>query len=157
MKTFTTVVCLFILAATSIYGQKNSVARTMQILKNREPKVKWNLHSLLKADFDYDGIADYALTGRKDNFFVIGIVKGVLTNNSKHWTLEFSENAGSQNALCSVAKARISLEPFSNDDEIADVQKLPKKSRGINLSDESCDAFHIYYNRKENQFDWWRR
>ncbi len=84
---------------------------------------------MLKGDFDYDGIVDYALSGRRGDKFIVGIVKGSLTNKSKHWTLEFSQDAGSQGALCSVMDARISLEQFSADDEIPDVRKLPKKKR----------------------------
>ncbi len=155
MKTFLTIIFLFTLSGTSVFAQKTLSA--LQLLKNREPEVKWNSRSLLKADFDYDGVTDYALSGRRGNKFVIGIVKGSLNSKSKHWTLEFSEDAGSQSSLCSVAGARISSERFASDDEIAEVRRLPKKSRGIALSDERCDAFHIYYSRKEKQFVWWRR
>ncbi len=159
MKTFLTVIFLIILCGTSVFTQKTSSKWTtaLQLLTNREPKVRWNSRSLLKADFDYDGVVDYALAGKKGNLFVVGIVKGSLTSKSKHWTLEFSQDAASQGALCSVAKAQISLERFSADDENPEVRKLPRKSRGINLSDESCDSFHIYYNRKKDRFVWWRR
>ena len=159
MKTFLTIVFLFTLSGTSAYAQKT--LSTVQLLENREPKVKWNSRSLLKADFDYDGVPDYALSGRRGDRFVVGIVKGPLNRKSKHWTLGFLENGGSQGALCSVASARINLERASSDvesgDEPEETRKLPKKSRGINLSDEHCDSFHIYYSRKEKQFVWWRR
>ncbi len=112
---------------------------------------------MLRGDFDYDGITDYALSGKRGDKFVVGIVKGSLNRKSKHWTLEFSQDAGSQGSLCSVADAQISLERFASDDEIVEVRRLPKKSRGIALSDERCDAFHIYYSRKEKQFVWRRR
>ena len=157
MKTFLTVIFLIILCGTSVFTQKTSKRTTaLQLLTNRESKVRWNSRSLLKADFDYDGVADYALAGKKGNLYVIGIVKGFPKSKSKHWTLEFSQDAGSQGALCSVADAQIRLERFSADDENPEVRKLPKKSRGINLSDEMCDSFHIYYNRKKVRFVWWR-
>ena len=44
---------------------------------------------MLKGDLDYDGITDYALSGKRGGKFVIGIVKGLLNSKSKHWTLEF--------------------------------------------------------------------
>jgi len=159
MKAFLTVIFLIILCGTSVFSQKTSLKRTkaLQLLTSHEPKVRWSSRDLLKADFDYDGVVDYALTGKKGNLFVVGIVKGSLTSKSKHWTLKFSQDAASQGALCSIADARISIERFSKDDENPDVRKLPGKSRGINLSDKSCDSFHIYYNRKEKKFVWWRR
>jgi hypothetical protein len=159
MKTFLTILFLFTLSSAFVYAQKTSSARTiaLQLLNKREPNVKWNSRSLIKGDFDYDGIADYALSGRRGDRFVVGIIKGSLNRKSKHWTLEFSQDAGSQGSLCSVADARISSERFAPDDEITEVRRLPKKSRGINLSDESCDSFHIYYSRKEKQFVLWRR
>ncbi len=67
---------------------------------------------------------------------------------SKHWTLDFSQDAGNQGALCSVAGARIRVERLSSD-QVEGVRKFPRKSRGINLYDEECDSFHIYYDRKE--------
>lgn len=160
MKTFLKIIFLVTFTSQFVYAQKTSSAVTsaLQLLKNREPKVKCNSRSLLKADFDYDGVVDYALAGKKADLFVVGVVKGSLSNKfKKHWTLEFSQDASSQSALCSVGDAKISLEQFSADDEIRDVRNLPKKSRGVNLSDKRCDAFHIYYNQREKQFAWWRR
>lgn len=111
---------------------------------------------MLKGDFDFDGVTDYALSGKRGGKFVVGTVKGSLKNDSKHWTLEFAEGSGSQSALCSAADARISLENFSSEDEIAELKNLPKTSRGINLSDDKCDVFHIYYSRGKGEFVWWR-
>jgi hypothetical protein len=127
----------------------------LSVLRLREPEVKWNPRSLLKGDFDYDGVDDYALGGRKGSLYMLGVVKGSLSGKSKHWTLEFSQDAANQGALCSGTNAGIRLERLSAE-EVEEVQRLPRKSRGINLYDEECDSFHIYYDRKEKQFVWWR-
>ncbi len=157
MKIILTVVSLLALCGASIFAQNAASARVtaLSLLRLREPEVEWNPRSLLKADFDYDGIVDYALGGKKGGLYVLGVVKGSLSGKSKHWTLEFSQDAGSQGALCSVADARIRLERLSAD-EVEGVRKLPRKSRGINLYDDRCDSFHIYYDRKEKRFVWWR-
>ena len=48
MKTLLTVIFLIALSGTSVFAQKTSSARTtaLQLLINREPKVKWSSHSL---------------------------------------------------------------------------------------------------------------
>lgn len=145
---------IFTIFGTSVFAQSKLSA--LQILKNREPQTEWNSRSLLKGDFDHDGVADYAISGKRDGKFVVGIVKGQLKRDSKHWAFEFAEGGISQNSLCSVADARISLEKLSPDEELPELQKLPKTSRGINLANGECDAFHIYYSREKNQFTWWR-
>lgn len=154
MRTTVTVVFLLTFGGVSVLAQNATSSRitALRVLRLREPEVKW---SLLKADFDYDGVDDYALGGRKGSLYVLGVVKGSLSGKSKHWTLEFSQDAGNQGALCSVTNARIRLERLSAE-EVEEVRKLPRKSRGINLSDEECDSFHIYYDRKEKRFVWWR-
>ncbi len=157
MKTILTVVCLLTSCGASVFSQNATSARVtaLSLLSLREPSVKWNRRSLLKADFDYDGVVDYALGGRKGDSFVLGIVKDSLSIQSKHWTLEFSQDAGNQGALCSVEDARIRLERLSAN-EVEEVWKLPRIIRGIKLYDDKCDSFHIYYDRKEKRFVWWR-
>lgn len=158
MKTFSTVVLLIALTGTPILAQRKAAAprlTALRLLKVREPAVKWNPQSILTGDFDYDNILDYALAGRKGVSFVVGIVKGRLNRKSKHSALEFSDGS-SQNDLCSTTSAEIGLETFAANDEIEELRNLPKNSRGINLADGLCDAFHIYYSKSEKRFVWRR-
>jgi hypothetical protein len=34
--------------------------------------------------------------------------------------------------------------------------RLRHGSRGIALSDDECDAFHIYWDPEQKRFAWWR-
>ena len=79
----------------------------LSVLRSLEPKVTWNSQTVLQADFDCDGLDDYALGGRTGDRYVVGVVQGPLTQRSKHWTLVFSADPGSQGSLCSVVTARI--------------------------------------------------
>ena len=157
MRTALTVVSLLALGGIFVLAQSTSSSRmtALSVLKLSEPEVAWNPRTLLKADFDYDGVVDYALGGRRGSSYVLGVVKGTLSDKSKHWMLEFSQDAGNQGGLCSVVSARIRLERLSLD-EVGRRRKIPRKSRGINLYDGECDSFHIYYDRKEERFVWWR-
>ncbi len=136
--------------AVTEQAQSLAPVTAVSILKSREPTVTWDQRSLLKADFDFDGIDDYVLAGRAGGRYVVGIVKGPVTSQSKHWTLGFSQNPNDQGSLCSVSAAHIELEE-------PDVEgDLPPNSKGINLSDGTCDSFHIYWDKMGKRFVWSR-
>ncbi|MDQ6786542.1 MAG: hypothetical protein M3033_06950 [Acidobacteriota bacterium] len=146
------------------FAQSSPTAFTL--LKQKYSAVYWNSKSQIKGDFDYDGVADYALRGRKGAKLVVGVVKGAVNGKSKHWTLEFGED-GSQGGLCSVKNAVITVDDIDKDyvkfasdyleaDFAARLEKLPKNSKGITLSDGKCDSFHIFWDKKIKQFTWWR-
>jgi hypothetical protein len=128
-------------------------ATALDVLKLRQPATKWDAKSLLKGDLDQDGGEDFALLGSGKDHFVVGIVHGPVDARSGGvWTLDFPWNGG-EDALCS-KHARIALEPLAENEGPEEDQ--PRNGEGINLSDDRCDAFHIYWNPKKQRFDWWR-
>jgi hypothetical protein len=48
----------------------------LDLLRQRAPGVEWNEQSLLEADLDQDGRADYALLGTARDKVVVGVVHG---------------------------------------------------------------------------------
>ena len=128
-------------------------ATALDLLKLRQPQTQWDAKSLLEADLDLDGGEDYALLGLHRDHFVVGIVHGpVHATKSGVWTLDFPWSGG-EDALCS-KHAKIELESLAENEGPAADQ--PRKGQGINLSDDRCDAFHIYWNPRKQRFDWWR-
>jgi len=134
-------------------GASAGPATALDVLKLRQPETHWDPKSLLKADLDQDGGEDFALLGRQKDGFVVGIVHGpVEAKRSGVWTLDFPANGG-EDALCS-KHAKIALEPLAeNEGPEAD---QPKQGQGINLSDNLCDAFHIYWSPQKHKYVWWR-
>jgi len=124
----------------------------LDALKLKDPATEWDGKSLLHADLDLDGGEDYAAAGVRKDRFVVGIVHGPVSAGSRVWTLDFPVN-GEEDALCS-AKAKISLEPLEENE--GPKPGHPRKGMGINLSDDQCDAFHIYWDPKEKDFQYWR-
>ncbi|HWM92665.1 MAG TPA: hypothetical protein VN493_18010 [Thermoanaerobaculia bacterium] len=118
----------------------------LDILRLREPGTKWDPSSLIKADLDEDGQEDYAVTGIRGDKLVVGIVNGPAGESCRHWILEFPWD-GTQDALCS-RKAGIKLEQIEEEGEPA--------RPGINLHDDQCDAFHIFWDPERQAYDWWR-
>lgn len=121
----------------------------VDLLRQREPDTAWDSKSLVHGDFDQDGAEDFALTGIKDDLFVVGIVKGPVAPSSRHSILKFPWGDGDQASLCS-SKARIETETIAEDDPPG------RKGLGINLNDDECDSFHIYWDPEKQEYDWWR-
>ena len=154
---FLTLAPLGLLACAGAAPTPGTPARTprtaLDVLRAREPQTAWDAKSALRADFDQDGVDDYALAGIHGDRFVVGIVQGPAGPGSRHWTLEFPWSSGSQDALCS-RNARIKVEDL---EEGGGTQPaLAKPGKGINLHDDRCDAFHIYWDPESKSFDYWR-
>lgn len=122
----------------------------LDLLRQREPDTDWDAKSLIHGDFDQDGAEDFALTGIKGgDLFIVGIVKGPVGPSSRHSILKFTWGDGDQDSLCS-KEAKIEPETFTADDPPG------RKGLGIDLHDDQCDAFHIYWDPGQNDYDWWR-
>lgn len=127
----------------------------LDVLKLKEPATAWDGKSQIEGDFDLDGTADFALTGLQGDRFVVGIVRGPVTAgraDSQVWTLDFPWD-GEEDALCS-KKAKISPEPLEENE--GPKPEHPRKGLGINLHDGECDSFHIHWNPKSKDFEYWR-
>lgn len=139
--------------APSPRGPSAGPATALDLLKLRQPETAWDKKSLLKADLDQDGGEDFAVLGRHKDRFVVGIVHGpVNAQKSGVWTLDFPTNGG-EDALCS-KHAKIALESLAENEGPETDQ--PHRGQGLNLSDDLCDAFHIYWSPRKQEFQWWR-
>lgn len=158
---------VLVILICGFYVSAQTKATALRVLQTNEPGVKWNAKSEIKGDFDYDGVTDYALRGKRGKFFVLGIVEGAVSGKSEHWTLRFGENAGDQSALCSVNSAVITVENLDKNyveyaadylepDFVAALKSLPKNSKAINIADGTCDSFNVLWDKKAKRFVWWR-
>jgi len=165
MKTVQTTLPILVLCLCAACASREPEPRTtpaagpraaLDVLRAREPGTEWDGKSLLHADLDLDGGEDYALAGLRKDRFVVGIVHGPLgggsSADSQVWTLDFPWDGG-EDALCS-KDAKITLEPLQENE--GPKPDHPREGMGINLSDEQCDAFHIYWNPQEKTFAYWR-
>jgi hypothetical protein len=127
----------------------------LEVLRLRQPNTEWDAKTLLRGDLDQNGGVDYAATGIRKDRVVVGIVEGPISARSRTWFLDFPWKGGGEAALCS-QKAKITLEPLDPATEAGARKVARKPGVGINLHDERCDAFHIYWDPERKTFDWWR-
>ncbi|HEY2295832.1 MAG TPA: hypothetical protein VGM86_34450 [Thermoanaerobaculia bacterium] len=130
----------------------HSPRTALDVARQHDPAVQWNPQSLLEADLDQDGRADFALLGTRKDHVVVGIVHGPLAAGTPIWTLEFSVKGGGEDALCS-PDAKITVEPLGDE---AKTRRGGGQGVGLNLHDDKCDAFHIFWNPEKKKFEWWR-
>jgi hypothetical protein len=143
---------LLLLALCVGCGGLRSPRTALDAARQHDPAVQWNPQSLLEADLDQDGRADYALTGLRKDHFVVGVVRGPVVPGTPVWTLEFPLKGGGEDALCS-PDAKITIEPLGDEEK---ARRAGGQGMGINLHDDKCDAFHIFWNPEKKKFEWWR-
>jgi hypothetical protein len=140
--------------APSPRGASTKPVTALDLLALRKPGAEWEKKSLLEADLDQDGRKDYVLLGRHKGDFVVGIVKGPVRADSQTWMLDFPSHGG-EDALCS-KHVKMALESLADSENQGPEADQPRKGQGINLSDDLCDAFHIYWSPRKQDFAWWR-
>jgi hypothetical protein len=168
MKTSRTIFLALILClGAACAGNRSNAPRTsrnpraveprtaLEVLRLRQPNTEWDAKTLLRGDLDQNGGVDYAATGIRKDRVVVGIVEGPISARSRTWFLDFPWKGGGEGALCS-EKAKITLEPLDPATEAGARKVASKPGVGINLHDERCDAFHIYWDPERKTFDWWR-
>ncbi|HEV7785132.1 MAG TPA: hypothetical protein VGQ28_07335 [Thermoanaerobaculia bacterium] len=127
----------------------------LEVLRLRQPNTEWNSKTLLQGDLDQNGGLDYAATGLRKDRVVVGIVEGPISARSRTWFLDFPWKGGGEGALCS-EKAKMTLEPLDSAAKAGERKVANKPGVGLNLHDDRCDAFHIYWDPERKTFDWWR-
>ena len=141
--------CLLVLCAACTGLHKPRTA--LDAVRQRSPAVEWNASSLIEADLDQDGRADSVLTGLGADRVVVGIVRGPVAAGTPVSTLEFPLTGGGEDALCS-RDVKITVEPLGDEAKT----RKGRAGMGINLHDDKCDAFHIFWNPEKKKFEWWR-
>lgn len=140
----------FLLALCAACSGLHHPRTALDAVRQHSPAVEWNAPSLIEADLDQDGKADFAITGLSKDRVVVGIVRGPVAAGTPVSTLEFSWNGG-EDDLCS-RDVKIAVEPLSDEAKI----RTGRDGMGINLHDDKCDAFHIFWNPGKKKFEWWR-
>jgi len=144
-------VCVSFTAAQNL---KSRETIALGLLKRNHSGVNWTRSIMLRGDFDFDGVADTAYGTSNGKTYFVGIVRGGKRLKSKTAVLRFVENSSDQASLCSVAKAKIRLERISQSQ--TGLKGIRNGSRGINVFDDECDSFHIYFDQRQRSFTWWR-
>jgi hypothetical protein len=166
MKTSQTIFLALILClGAACAGNRQAAPRTsrdsvvprtaLEVLRLRQPNTEWDSKTVLQGDLVQNGNPDYAATGLRKDRVVVGIVEGPITARSRTWFLDFPWKGGGEGSLCS-EKAKMTVEPLDAATKAGARKAANKPGVGLNLHDDRCDAFHIYWDPERKTFDWWR-
>lgn len=144
-------IALFSESRTNILASQR-VPTPLSIFKTQFPYVKWS--TTKEADFNCDGVVDYAQFGRTSSSIVVGILIAPLTYTSKPQTLEFPIDADTQNSL-SGSDIRFKIESFNFKETQIESAKATT-CKGLYLDDGMTDKIHIFWEGSQKSFLWWR-
>jgi hypothetical protein len=152
-------IALGVLTTVGQGGQTASPAEIKSVvtaLESLEPNGIWDKEHVLKADFDDDGVEDYALWGVMNREVVVSVIKGPLAEPPRHWLMRFAVDKArkEKGALCS-AKVKINLTAPSLDVVQGKDIQVPPNTRGIKL-DDGCDPYYIDWTQQRQRFEAYR-
>jgi hypothetical protein len=116
------------------------------------PGVTWHSESLISGDFTCRDRKEQAILGiTAQEIIVVVFINGL---QDKPEIL--------RDKVHTPADAELTIEDLDYDaKEHAGVELKgflrPKVCKGLNIADNHVGAFHVYWNHKDNQFDWWSR
>ena len=121
-------------------------------LEQADPRVRWEQRSMLRDDFDCDGVADLAALGRVEQKIVVGLARAAVDSPD---LLEFAIDPAAQAGICT-EPASLSIEPQDRPDGELEGFRPSRSCKGLVLSDGECDPVHIYWNHERKRPGWWR-
>ncbi|WP_036140586.1 hypothetical protein, partial [Aerolutibacter daejeonensis] len=105
-------------------------------------------------DFDGDGAVDTASLVQHTRQVVLTIRRA---SAPTHDTFTFRVDPAAQDAICTLP-AKLSTSPSfctPMDEPLPGCEELPGKV-DISISDDACDAIHLYWDKREQRMAWWR-
>jgi hypothetical protein len=116
------------------------------------PGVTWHSESVIIGDFTCRGHKEQAILGITQQEIIVAVFIDGLDTKPKilHDKVHIP------------ADARLEIEDMDYDpkDEIGTVLEGFERSKvckGLNIGDEHTDSFHVYWNHKDHELNWWSR
>lgn len=124
-----------------------------------EAAVQWDLRSRVRADFNGDGQSDSAQIGTQGSAVVLGIaIQQAAQGEAPMQLLRFRVDADAHDGVCALPVTLQLAQPACTlDSGPLEGCDATRSGAGLRLSDERCDAIHLYWNFQRGQMAWWRR
>jgi hypothetical protein len=126
-------------------------------LNEFRPGIAW--HPVLRVDINCDGNTDEVFSGRDaKHYYLAAVVSGA--NTRKISITAFFLEGDSQDSFCGdpslVEKESMDYDPTEPVGEVPEGFQRSTKCFGLHLVAGECDTFHLFWNHKANELDWWR-
>ncbi len=126
-------------------------------LKASKPGIRW--HPVLRVDINCDGNTDEIFSGRDAKHYYLAAVLARASPRKISIT-GFLLEGDSQDSFCGepslVEKESMDYDPSEPIGEVPEGFQRSTKCYGLHLVAGECDTFHLFWNHKVNELDWWR-
>jgi hypothetical protein len=111
--------------------------------------------SVVRGDFDGDGVIDRATLVQSESKVEISIERG--GTSAAVQVLEFGVGPSRQDAICQLPAELIAAPQICSPmDEPLPGCKVITGAIGLTLSDGQCDSIHLYWDHAASHMAWWR-
>jgi hypothetical protein len=116
------------------------------------PGVTWHSESVMTGDFTCRGLKEHAILGITAQEIVVVVFINGLQNKPEIL----------RDKVHTPADAELAIENLDYDPkeqvgvELAGFLRS-RECKGLNISDNHVDSFHVYWNHKDSRFEWWSR
>lgn len=108
----------------------------------------------VNGDFDGDGAADQATLVQHEPFVELTVKRAAAATPE---SFRFAVDASSQAAICSLpATLEVSPASCAGEDEPLPGCRNVQGKMDLSISDDACDAIHLYWNEEAQRMAWWR-
>ena len=116
------------------------------------PGVTWHSESVISGDFTCRGRMEPAILGITAREIIVVVFINGLQNKPEIL----------RDKVHAAADAELTIEGLDYDPKEQVGAELEgflrsKVCKGLNIADNHVDSFHVYWNHKDSQFDWWSR
>jgi hypothetical protein len=148
---------IVIVLNTGAVSRNAVVERARTELQAFRPSIRW--HPVLRVDINCDGFVDEIFTGRNaGHFHVAAVLAGAPAR--KISITAFSLRGESQDSLCGeptlLERESMDYDPTEEAGEVPEGFQRSTNCLGLHLVAGGCDSFHLFWNHKTSEFDWWR-
>jgi hypothetical protein len=116
------------------------------------PGVTWHSESVISGDFTCRGLKEQAILGITAQEIVVVVFINGLQNKP-----EILRDKVHTPADAELTTEDLDYDPMEQVGVELEGFLRSKICKGLNIADNHVDSFHVYWNHKDSQFDWWSR
>jgi len=133
-------------------------AKAEEALRAARPGLSWRHEQSI--DVDCDGQRDEVFTAKDKTHYYVAAVAPRKAGKPKISVVKFQLSGSGQDSFCGPPEP-LQPEPLDTDprEELGATPEGFRRSarcKGLNLAAGECDTFHLYWNHKAGELNWWR-
>ena len=125
--------------------------------KKNVSTVAWDKGSIVRGDFNGDGLQDAAIVGTRKQRVFLAIVFSTTSKKPKVQMFEFGISSSAEDSICDLPM-KLDVNPLdcSPLDDPLPGCKQSNNTNSLELYGGECDPMNFYWDHEKNLMRWWR-